>query len=59
MWSLVSTSQKDGVEYVHISRVMDHMVFEIAWVCWYQKKNKFFTGSIQVPSQFLLKEFKW
>lgn len=33
-----STSQKDGVEFMHVPRLMDDRVFEIAQVCWYQKK---------------------
>lgn len=45
-WSLISTSQKDGVEFMHIPRVMDHRMFEIAQVCWYEKnraRKEFFT----------------
>lgn len=54
-WSLISTSQKDGVEFVHVPRVMDHRMFEIAQVCWYQKnrarKKSSLQKTVQVHSQ--------
>lgn len=65
-WSLISSSQNDGVEFMYIPRVMGHRVFGIAQICWYQeknqsKKNKFCTG--QCPgafpeSKYLFQEFK-